>query len=202
MNTPSRLWKQLRKGSRYRGEFVAAFVKKLIPLQIRRLLKHYEMSQETLAERSGLTQGAVSRAANVDYGNLTLNTIVRIAAGFDIAFIGTFVPFTEFEQWVGKFSEDSLFIKTFEDEDKEIEIAAGAAEPIHAKEAGGQIDRLGAVELQNASNAELVPGQQYSRAIGIVRTVESERAGAEAVAKKQAIQVERGASLVGAGAAA
>lgn len=148
MNTPSRLWKQLRKGGRYRGEFVAAFVKKLIPLQIRRLLKQFEMSQETLAERSGLTQGVVSRAANVDYGNLTLNTIVRIAAGFDVAFIGTFVSFTEFEQWVDKFSEDSLFIKTFEDEDNAIEIAASAEEPMHAREAGGQIDRLDAVEFQ------------------------------------------------------
>ena len=46
-----------------------------------------------LAERSGLTQGAISRALNLTV-NL-VNTIIRIASGFDVAFVGRFVPFSE-----------------------------------------------------------------------------------------------------------
>jgi len=121
---PSGLWNKLRKSKGYREEFVSAQAKRLIPLQIRRLLKQHKMSQEKLAELAGLTQGVVSRAANPEYGNLTLNTLVRIAAGFDIAFIGKFVPFSELDRELSEFSEDSLRVKTFTKEDEETRVAA------------------------------------------------------------------------------
>jgi transcriptional regulator with XRE-family HTH domain len=116
----SKQWGKFAKSKRYREEFVGAQVKKSIPLQIRTLLKQHSMSQETLAQRAGVTQGVVSRAASLDYGNLTLNTLIRIAAGFDLAFIGKFAPFTELEQWFADFSEESLQVKTFEEENAEL----------------------------------------------------------------------------------
>jgi transcriptional regulator with XRE-family HTH domain len=120
VSTFSNRWKKLGR-KKYREEFAAAQVKQSIPLQIRKLLKQHGMSQETLAEKAGLTQGVVSRAANPDYGNLTLNTLIRIAAGFDIAFIGKFVPFTELDRWFADLSEESLRVKTYPEENKEIE---------------------------------------------------------------------------------
>ena len=119
MNAFSQLWKKLAKSKKYREEFVAAQVKRGIPFQIRTLLKRAGISQEELANRAGLTQGVVSRAANPDYGNLTLNTIVRIAAGFDVAFVGKFVPFSELSKWFTELSEDTT-VKTFEEENQEV----------------------------------------------------------------------------------
>jgi len=120
-----KLWRKLAKSKKYREEFVAAQVKRGIPFQIRALLKQTGFSQEELATRSGLTQGVVSRAANLDYGNLTLNTIIRIAAGFDVAFIGKFVPFSELASWFTELSESSR-VSTFAEENSLVGIGAGA----------------------------------------------------------------------------
>src|SRR5207249_9646728 len=89
VSTISKLWEKLARSKNYREEFVAAQLKRGIPFQARALLKAREgWTQETLAEKAQLTQGVVSRALNPNYGNLTLNTIIKIAAGFDVAFIG------------------------------------------------------------------------------------------------------------------
>jgi len=100
----------------YREEFVASQVKRGIPFQIRALLKQHNLSQEELAERASLTQGVVSRAANPNYGNLTLNTLIRIAAGFDVAFVGKFVPFSELGDWFTDLSEDNVLVPSFVEE--------------------------------------------------------------------------------------
>ncbi len=141
MNTVSSLWKKFAKSKKYREEFVAAQVKRGIPFQARAILKSREgWKQETLAERARLTQGAVSRALNPNYGNLTLNTIIRIAAGFDVAFVGKFVPFSELEKWFENMSEESLQVPTFDEEEREAigEVASKKLreQVIASKEAG------------------------------------------------------------------
>lgn len=118
MTTFESLWRKLFRSKRYREEFVANQVKRGIPFQIRALLKQHGLSQDQLARRAGLSQGVVSRAANPDYGNLTLNTIIRIAAGFDVAFVGKFVPFSELGRWFLEFSHESMRVPSFAEEDK------------------------------------------------------------------------------------
>lgn len=115
MSAFRQLWKKLAKSKRYREEFVGAQVKSGIPFQIRRLMKHKGLTQQELASRAGINQGVVSRAADPENGNLTLNTIIRIAAGFDVAFIGRFVPFSELGRWFLNLSEESE-IRTFVEE--------------------------------------------------------------------------------------
>ena len=101
MSTSSRLWRELGDKA-YREQIVTEQAKRAIPFQIRALLASRGYSQKVLAERAGLHQGAVSRAADLDYGNLTLNTIVRLAAGFDVAFVGEFVPFSRFVDYMNR----------------------------------------------------------------------------------------------------
>jgi transcriptional regulator with XRE-family HTH domain len=84
-------------------------------------------SQEDLAKASNLTQGVVSRAEDSDYGNLTFNTVLRIAAGLDVAFVGRFVPFSDAAKWFSNLSEESVQIPTFQEEDKETEKRGDAA---------------------------------------------------------------------------
>ena len=118
MGTFKNRWHKLAASKQYRESFVAAQVKQAIPFQIRRLMKVQELSQQKLAEQSGLTQGAVSRAANPNYGNLSLNTLVRIASGFDVAFVGRFVPFSELGRWLDHLHDDSTAVPNFEAENR------------------------------------------------------------------------------------
>lgn len=120
MTTFSNLWQKLRRKA-YRDRFAASALKRSIPIQIRALREKRGWSQEELATRSGLTQGVVSRAENPDYGNLTFNTAIRIASGFDCAFVGRFVPFSELGRWFLDFSEDNVSVEGFEDEARSID---------------------------------------------------------------------------------
>jgi len=115
MNTIfEQLWKKLAASKRYREQFVAAQAKRAIPFQIRALMKKKGLSQEKLAAQSGLTQGVISRAADPNYGNLTINTIVKIANGFDVAYLGIFVPFSELAKRFSTLSEESVQVESFE----------------------------------------------------------------------------------------
>jgi transcriptional regulator with XRE-family HTH domain len=89
----------------------------MIPLQVRVLRKQRDWTQAHLAGESKLTQGVISRAEDPEYGNLTVNTLVRIGAGFDCAFVGRFVPFSELGRWyVALENEKALEVPTFGDD--------------------------------------------------------------------------------------
>ena len=120
VNTPfSRMWDKFAKSKTARAQFVAGYVKRSIPAQIRHLMKQQGLTQSKLAQQAGLSQGVISRAADPNYGDLTLNTLVRIAAGFDCAFVGRYVPFSEFLEDVDK--QIDVDVPTFEEENKDSE---------------------------------------------------------------------------------
>jgi len=109
----NKLWKKLTSKA-YREAYVAAHLKRSVPFQVRALRDQRGWSQAQLAERSGLTQGAVSRAEDPDYGNLSFNTVIRLAAGFDVAFVGAFIPFSELGQRVATQNETSVQVLSFD----------------------------------------------------------------------------------------
>jgi transcriptional regulator with XRE-family HTH domain len=115
MSALSKVRQRLRSKA-YREAFVASQLKRGLPMQIRVLLKNRNWTQSDLAQRAGLKQGVVSRAADPDYGNLTLKTILKIAAGFDVAYVGRFVPFSELARWYTDLSESALSVPSFNDE--------------------------------------------------------------------------------------
>jgi transcriptional regulator with XRE-family HTH domain len=118
MNTSfSNLWQRLLD-KEYRHAFAALQLKRGVPFQIRALLKQRKWTQEKLAENAGLTQGVVSRAQDPDYGNLTINTINKIAAGFDVAFVGRYVSFSKLVNWFDELSEEMGQVLSFEDENR------------------------------------------------------------------------------------
>jgi len=117
----SKLWKELAANKKFREEFNALQLKRGVPFQVRALLKKKRWTQEQLAEYANLSQGVVSRVQNPNYGNLTINTIARVAAGFDVAFVGRFVPFSELVDWFEDLSEEeSANIESFEKEYKKL----------------------------------------------------------------------------------
>ena len=105
------------KSKQYRETFVAAAIKGMLPKQIKVLRKQRDWSQSELAKTAGLTQGVVSRAEDPGYGNLTINSLLRIAAGFDCVFVGRFVTFSEFTRWYADIDhEKKLEVFSFNDE--------------------------------------------------------------------------------------
>jgi transcriptional regulator with XRE-family HTH domain len=117
MTTVEDIWKRLSSSKKYREEFALALLKRSVSFQVKTLRKKRCGSQAVLAERAKLTQGVVSRAEDQDYGNLTFNTVGRIAAGLDMAFIGRFVPFGALVKYSTELSEAELeHIPTFEEE--------------------------------------------------------------------------------------
>jgi transcriptional regulator with XRE-family HTH domain len=116
INISKDFWSKL-SNKKYREHFATAFLKRSVAFQIKTLRKQHCGSQAVLAERSRVTQGVVSRAEDPDYGNLTFNTVGRIAGGLDMAFIGKFVPFSELARFAENLSEDQFAtIPTFEQE--------------------------------------------------------------------------------------
>jgi transcriptional regulator with XRE-family HTH domain len=114
----NQLWTKLRDKN-FREQLVSEQAKRMIPFQVQALMKARGYTQQRFAELSGLAQGSVSRAADLDYGNLSLNTIVRLAAGFDVAFVGEFVPFSQLAGYFERTNELG-HVPTFSEEDAEI----------------------------------------------------------------------------------
>ncbi len=131
MNTFREVWDKLAKSKKYREAFAFSLFKRMVPFQIRALRKQRDWSQAQLAESANLTQGVISRAEDPDYGKLTINTISRIAAGFDVAFIVKFVPFSELDKWFLDLSEKSVEVPSFEEENETYTAAA----PVTPREA-------------------------------------------------------------------
>lgn len=154
MNT-SNIWRKLRN-KKYRDAFVASQLKRGMPFQISAMRKKLDWSQEDLAKASGVTQGVISRAENPNYGNLTFNTVLHIAAGFDVAFVGWFVPFSKLTEWYENLSEESVQVATFEEEDKESEeqkeqVAAEISQGMHIS--GSALTEFLKTETQRQTSA-------------------------------------------------
>ncbi len=112
MNT----WDRLSKSKRYRAQFVSSTARRAFAFQLRAIMKKRDISQERLAELCGLTQGVISRAADPNYGKLTVTVKAKIAGGLDMAYLGILVPFSDAEKWLSSLSEESVQVATFEEE--------------------------------------------------------------------------------------
>src|SRR5262245_49349066 len=121
----TRVWEKLTSKT-YRDQFIFSQFNRFIPLQITSIRKKAGWSQEDLATASGLTQGVISRAEDPNYGNLTVNTILRIAAGFKMGFKGEFVPLSELVEWTENLTEESVRWVPLEQDNLTIVPATGA----------------------------------------------------------------------------
>ena len=115
-------------------------------------MKARGLSQQEVARRANLSQGVVSRAVDPSYGNLALNTIIRIAAGFDVAFIGQLVPFSEPARWYSQLPEETWSIPSFE---REAAVAEGRFWHRQSHSASGDVP-VG-TEDTNRSSTDIEP---------------------------------------------
>jgi transcriptional regulator with XRE-family HTH domain len=137
--TTTEVWKKF-SNRKYRTAFARTQFKRLVPLQIQTLRRQRCWSQGELAERAGLTQGVISRAEDQDYGNLTVNTILSVADGFDVAFIGRFVPFSELDRWYVNLSQQTMRVPSFDEENAAMLVAEDQSTAITAAHGIGRGD--------------------------------------------------------------
>jgi len=94
----SRLIEKL-KNKEYRKHFVGAQVRRLVTAQIKALRDRNRWTQEELGQRAGMKANAISRLENPDYGDFTINTLLRIAEAFDVALVVRFASHGEVVAW-------------------------------------------------------------------------------------------------------
>ncbi|MEP7245780.1 MAG: helix-turn-helix transcriptional regulator [Gammaproteobacteria bacterium] len=100
----------------YRDAFVESNIRNAIAFQIRALRKKRSWSQGDLATRSGKAQNVISRLEDPDYGRYTLQTLLALAATFDVALSVRFVSYGELLSQLKNVSDEALAVPSFEDE--------------------------------------------------------------------------------------
>jgi transcriptional regulator with XRE-family HTH domain len=89
-----------------------------LAFQIKELRISRGLTQAQLAKALGVkSQSAVARLESPGYGRLTVSTLLKIAALFDIAFVTKFVPYSRFLCEVEDVSPRALSVLSFESED-------------------------------------------------------------------------------------
>lgn len=202
MSFSSDLWNKFAESKEFREEYAAALVKRAFALQVRTLRKGREMSQNTLADAAKIDQGVISRAENPNYGNLTFNTGIRIAAGFDLAFIPRIVTYSEFLKWAEEIGEGLQNLKPFEQEREEQESQeqpisqaipksrTSAAEiipkkpPARAEEKAENTPKASAMDLAAAGNRGQLGGFPKPQEEGIPYEILSEGIGNEIISRR------------------
>lgn len=104
------------KDKAYREAYIASQVFTSIPYQVRALRKQNVMDQTELADKAGMKQSRISAIENPNNNALNLDTLIRLAAAFDVGLVVKFAPFSELLRFQKNFSPDTFRVTSFEDE--------------------------------------------------------------------------------------
>jgi len=104
------LKKFLRKD--YRDGYMQTQVRAGIAYQFQALRKKFDLNQNEMAERIGKPQSTVSRLENVEYGRVSVQTLLDIASSLDVALIVQFASYPDFLRRTEDMTESSLQVDT------------------------------------------------------------------------------------------
>jgi hypothetical protein len=116
-----KLWAKLRKKA-YRRAFVEEHVRRGIASQIRAMRDDptRQWNQGELSRRMNKPQSVVSRLEDPSYGKMTIQTLLEVAATFDVALIVKFVGFRRFLRETDDLTIESMQVENFDTEDASV----------------------------------------------------------------------------------
>jgi len=100
----------------FRDALVDAEVRRGIPVQIREIREARGWSQADLGQRIGMPQNNISRMENTRETYLSIPTLLKLAAAFDVALLVKFVPYSELLRWVDNHSLATVTAKSYAEE--------------------------------------------------------------------------------------
>ena len=105
----------------YRDAYVGEHVRLWIAHQIKALRgdPKRDWNQGELARRMGKPQSVVSRLEDPSYGKMTVNTLLEVAAAFDVALEVKFVDYPRFLRSTTNLTNDAMAVASFADSDWE-----------------------------------------------------------------------------------
>ena len=118
MNSISKLWRKLRNKA-YRDGYTEAQLSIEVPFQIRALRKARGWTQAQLAERCGIPQARISHIEQPGRDPLSLRTLYRLSAAFDVGLLVQFVPFSELVRREAVFDPKTFHVPSFEEDQQE-----------------------------------------------------------------------------------
>jgi transcriptional regulator with XRE-family HTH domain len=123
-NSKSKL-RRLFSDKELRHEFVRQQVAANIALQLRALRKARKWRQVDLEEKHGIRQNLVSRYEKMDYGKHELETLLRLAAAYDVGLDVQFIPFSRVLR-----NESTIGVRAVAPTPYEEEISAPDRQPV------------------------------------------------------------------------
>jgi transcriptional regulator with XRE-family HTH domain len=105
--TDSKLFKRL-KDKKYRDRFVAGEVKRHIPFQLRALRTARNLTQVQLGAEAEMPQTVISRIENGSASELSIKTLLKLAAALDVALVVRFEPIDRLIDWVDNLSPETV----------------------------------------------------------------------------------------------
>ncbi|CAN5575101.1 hypothetical protein BH24ACI2_BH24ACI2_08470 [soil metagenome] len=100
----------------YRDAWVDESVKTVIPYQIQAMRNQRDWSQDILGKKADMKQNVISRLESMNYGNLSVSTLLRIAHGLDCGLLVKFVPFSQLVKEFEDVSPSALQVNSFSDD--------------------------------------------------------------------------------------
>jgi transcriptional regulator with XRE-family HTH domain len=109
---------QKLKVKQYRDAHVRERIRIGIPYQIRALREQdgRNWTQAELGKRVGKPQNVISRLEDPNYGKLSIQTLLEVAAAFDVALL---IKFVSYSRLIGEFedvSQKALEVQSFEED--------------------------------------------------------------------------------------
>jgi len=98
----------------YRDAYTEQRVKTALPQQIRTIRLNRNLTQSDLAKLAHTTQTVIARVEDINYGNLSLNTLLKIAQAYDVGLLVKFVPYSRLVQEFEDRSNDALDVPEFQ----------------------------------------------------------------------------------------
>jgi len=97
----------------YRRAYVEAFLNTSIAAQIKANREARGLSQDQLADLTGMKQPTISRLENVSYESWSVKTLKRLAEAFDVALVIRFERFSTAIHHINTFSREALVQPSF-----------------------------------------------------------------------------------------